>query len=142
MIHIMPWGQSRPREIVPGTDLLTNLRAWRGRRVCSMDRAMTNNSDTVFPPAARRAQAQRGSTCASETRFSVVFPDGVPLVLGPSAAGLVPPSPGPFPPAAAPNTRPGGARIGFIKVRKKKPPGLGDSAGNRQYITLSNLAEN
>src|SRR5215467_10311110 len=40
----------------------------RGRACASTDRAMTNNSDIVFPAAARRAQAERGSAPAYEKR--------------------------------------------------------------------------
>src|SRR5262249_8600570 len=54
------------------------------------------------------------------------------------SAGIV----GPWPGDAPPHTNPGGGRRGFIRVRGEKPLGLADSAGNRQYITLSNLAEN
>src|SRR5262249_30800076 len=142
MIHIMPWGQSRPRERVPGTDLLTNLRACRGRLACSTDRAMTNNSDIVFPPAARRAQAQRGSTRAYENRVAAGWPDGVTPERAPFSAELHPAFGAPVPAAGAPYTHPGGGPRCSNKVVDEKPPGLADSAGNRQYITLSNLAEN
>src|SRR5262249_24543349 len=43
----------------------------------STDRAMTNTSDTVSPPAARRTQAQRGSARAYEKRIAAGFPDRV-----------------------------------------------------------------
>ena len=38
---------------------------------------MTNNSDIVFPAAARRAQAERGSAPAYEKRIAAGFPDRV-----------------------------------------------------------------
>src|SRR5215470_19398033 len=142
MIHIMRRGQSRPREIVPGTDLLTNLRAWRGRLVCSTDRAMTNNSDIVFPPAARRAQAQRGSTRAYEKRIAAGFPDCVTPELAAFIAELDTAFLATVSAAAAPYIQHRGGPKGFIKVLDDKTLGFADYAGNRQYITISNLAGN
>src|SRR5215813_2122210 len=142
MIHIMPWGQSRPRERVPGTDLLTNLRACRGRLACSTDRAMTNNSDIVFPPAARRAQAQRGSTRAYEKRIAAGFPDRVTPELAAFIAELDTAFLATVSAAGAPYIQHRGGPKGFIKVLDEKTLGFADYAGNRQYITLSNLAEN
>src|SRR5262249_4781760 len=135
-------GQSRPREWVPGTDLLTNLRAWRGRLVCSADRAMTNNSDIVFPPAARRAQAQRGSPRAYEKRIAAGFPDPLTAALSAFSAELDTAFLATVPSAGAPYTQHRGGPKGFIKVLDEKTLGFADYAENRQYITLSNLAEN
>src|SRR4029453_16385815 len=54
----------------------------------TMDRAMSNNSDIVFPPAARRAQAERGSTRAYEKRIAAGFPDRVTAELASFIAQL------------------------------------------------------
>src|SRR5215471_7655896 len=142
MIHIMLWGQSRPRESVPGTDLLTNLRAWRGRLVCSTDRAMTNNSDIVFPPAARRAQAQRGSARAYEKRIAAGFPDRVTPELAAFIGELDTAFLGTVSADGAPYIQHRGGPKGFVKVLDEKTLAFADYAGNRQYITLSNLAGN
>src|SRR5262249_18883875 len=107
----------------------------------STDRAMTNNSDIVFPPAARRTQAQRGSARAYEKRIGGVFPGRATLELAPSTAELDTGFRGPVPADGAPYTQPRGGGKGFIKVLGEKPLVFADYAGNRQYITLSNLAE-
>ena len=49
----------------------------RSRIYASTDRAMSNNSDIVFPAAARRAQTERGSAHAYEKRITAGFPDRV-----------------------------------------------------------------
>src|SRR5262249_46680974 len=103
---------------------------------------MTNNSDIVFPAAARRAQAERGSAPAYEKRIAGASPVGGPRGPGPLIAELEAASPAPVSAGGAPYTQPRGGPRGFIKVRDEKPLASADSAGNRQYITLSNLAEN
>src|SRR5262249_2564106 len=133
MIHLIPEAESLPEPICDPPAL-------PGSR--ATDRAMTNNTDIVFPPAARHAQAERGSARAYEKRIAAGFPDRVPLARGGSAPPLHPASPAPVPAAAPPYTRPRGGQKGFKKVRDEKAFVLADSAGNRQYITLSNLAEN
>src|SRR5262249_39078009 len=127
---------------VPGIDLLTNLRACRGRLARSTDRAMTNNSDIVFPPAARRAQAQRGSTRAYEKRIAAGFPHRVTLEFAASIPELDPVFLAPVPAAGPLYSQHGGGRKVLTKGRDEKTRGFAASAGNRQYITLSNLAEN
>src|SRR5262249_14698205 len=111
------------------------------------DRAMTNNTDIVFPPAARHAQAQRGSARAYKKRITAGFPDRVTPELAAfvaqlDTADLAPASSATGSAAGAPYTQHGGGPRGFIKVRDEKTLGFADYAGNRQYITLSNLAEN
>lgn len=127
---------------VPGTNLLTNLRAWRGRLACSTVRAMTNNSDIVFPPAARRAQAERGSARAYEKRIAAGFPDRVTPELATFIAELDTAFLATVSADGAPYIQHRGGPQGFIKVLDEKTFGFADYAGNRQYITLSNLAEN
>jgi uncharacterized protein len=107
-----------------------------------MDRVMTNNSDIVFPPAARRAQAERGSERAYEKRIAAGFPDRVT----PELAGFIGELDTAFfatvSAAGAPYIQHRGGPKGFIKVLDEKTLGFADYAGNRQYITVSNLAEN
>jgi len=108
----------------------------------SADRAMTNNSDIVFPPAARRAQAQRGSARAYEKRIAAGFPDRVTPELAAFIAELDTAFLGTVSADGAPYIQHRGGPKGFIKVLGEKTLGFADYAGNRQYITLSNLAEN
>ena len=103
---------------------------------------MTNNSDIVFPPAARRAQAQRGSTRAYEKRIAAGFPDRVTPELAAFIAELDTAFLATVSSAGAPYIQHRGGPKGFIKVLDEKTLGFADYAGNRQYITLSNLAEN
>jgi predicted pyridoxine 5'-phosphate oxidase superfamily flavin-nucleotide-binding protein len=103
---------------------------------------MTNNSDIVFPPAARRAQAQRGSARAYEKRIAAGFPDRVTPELAAFVAELDTAFLATVSAAGAPYVQHRGGPKGFIKVLDEKTLGFADYAGNRQYITLSNLAEN
>jgi uncharacterized protein len=107
-----------------------------------MDCAMTNNSDIVFPPAARRAQAQRGSARAYDKRIAAGFPDRVTPELATFIAELDTAFLGTVSAAGAPYIQHRGGPKGFIKVLDDKTFSFADYAGNRQYITISNLAEN
>jgi hypothetical protein len=104
--------------------------------------AMSNNSDIVFPPAARRAQAERGSARAYEKRIAGGFPDGVTGELATFIAELDTAFLATVSAAGAPYIQHRGGPKGFIKVLDDKTLGFADYAGNRQYITISNLAEN
>jgi uncharacterized protein len=103
---------------------------------------MTNNSDIVFPPAARRAQAERGSARAYEKRIAAGFPDRVTPELAAFIAELDTAFLATVSADRAPYIQHRGGPQGFIKVLDEKTLGFADYAGNRQYITLSNLAEN
>lgn len=103
---------------------------------------MTNNSDIVFPPAARRAQAERGSVRAYEKRIAAGFPDRVTAELASFIAELDTAFLATVSAAGAPYIQHRGGPRGFIKVLDEKTLGFADYAGNRQYITISNLAEN
>jgi len=103
---------------------------------------MTNNSDIVFPPAARRAQAERGSARAYEKRIAAGFPDRVTPELAAFIAELDTAFLATVSADGAPYIQHRGGPQGFIKVLDEKTLGFADYAGNRQYITLSNLAEN
>ncbi len=103
---------------------------------------MTNNSDIVFPAAARHAQAQRGSARAYDKRIAAGFPDRVTPELATFIAELDTAFLGTVSAAGAPYIQHRGGPKGFIKVLDDKTLGFADYAGNRQYITISNLAEN
>ena len=103
---------------------------------------MTSNSDIVFTPAARRAQAERGSAGAYDKRVAAGFPDRVTNELAAFIAGLDTAFLATVSAAGAPYIQHRGGPKGFIKVLDDKTLGFADYAGNRQYITLSNLAEN
>jgi uncharacterized protein len=103
--------------------------------------AMTNNSDIVLTPAARHAQAQHGSAHAYEKRIAAGFPDRVTAELAAFIAELDTAFLGTVSGAGAPYIQHRGGPKGFIKVLDEKTLGFADFAGNRQYITISNLAE-
>src|SRR5215510_9333961 len=108
----------------------------------STDRAMTNNTDIVFPLAARHAQAQRGSARAYEKRIAAGFPDRVTPELAGFVAELDTAFLGTVSAAGAPYIQHRGGPKGFIKAIDDRTLGFADYAGNRQYITISNLAGN
>jgi predicted pyridoxine 5'-phosphate oxidase superfamily flavin-nucleotide-binding protein len=101
-----------------------------------------NNSDIVFTPAARQAQAQRGSARAYEKRLAAGFPDQVTGELAAFIAELDTAFLATVSAAGAPYIQHRGGPKGFIKVLDEKTLGFADYAGNRQYITISNLAGN
>jgi uncharacterized protein len=103
---------------------------------------MTNNSDIVFPAAARGAQAERGSAHAYEKRIAAGFPDRVTPELAAFIAELDTAFLATVSAGGAPYIQHRGGPKGFIKVLDEKTLAFADYAGNRQYITLSNLAEN
>lgn len=103
---------------------------------------MTDNSDIVFTAAARQAQAQRGSARAYEKRIAAGFPDRVTPDLAAFIAELDTAFLGTVSGAGAPYIQHRGGPKGFIKVLDEKTLAFADFAGNRQYITLSNLAGN
>ena len=101
---------------------------------------MTNNFDIVFTPAARRAQAERGSAAARQKA------DGFPDRVTPELAAFIAEQDTAFLGTAsaegAPYIQHRGGPKGFIKVVDEKTLGFADYRGNRQYITLANLSEN
>jgi len=101
-----------------------------------------SNSEIVFTPAARRAQTERGSAAAYDKRVAAGFPDhitpDVAAFIGElDTAFLATVSAG-----GAPYIQHRGGPKGFIKVLDDQTLGFADYAGNRQYITISNLAGN
>jgi uncharacterized protein len=103
---------------------------------------MSQNSDIVFTPAARRAQAARGSARAYEKRIAAGFPDRVTDELAAFIAELDTAFLATVSAAGAPYIQHRGGPKGFIKVLDDRTLGFADYAGNRQYITISNLADN
>lgn len=103
---------------------------------------MINNGDIVFPPAARLAQAQRGSARLYEKRVAAGFPDRVTPELAGFIAGLDTAFLATVSAAGAPYIQHRGGPKGFIKVLDERTLGFADYAGNRQYITIGNLADN
>jgi hypothetical protein len=91
-----------------------------------MENNSSNNSSVVFPEAARLAQAERGSARLYEKRVAAGYPDRVTPDLKGFLAELDT--------AFLATTSAEGAPY--------KTLGFADFAGNKQYITISNLAGN
>src|SRR3954453_21604928 len=103
---------------------------------------VANNSDIVFPPAARRAQAERSSARLYAKRIAEGFPDRISPELAGFIAGLDTAFLATVSAAGAPYIQHRGGPKGFIKVLDERTLGFADYAGNRQYITIGNLSEN
>jgi predicted pyridoxine 5'-phosphate oxidase superfamily flavin-nucleotide-binding protein len=99
-----------------------------------------SNSDIVFTPAGRRAQAERGSAAARQKAA------GFPNAVTPELAAFIAEQDTAFLGTAsadgAPYIQHRGGPKGFIKVVDERTLGFADYRGNRQYITLGNLSEN
>src|SRR5262249_37310916 len=100
------------------------------------------NAMIVFTPEAQRAQAERGSAKGYAKRLAAGFPDTITPELAAFLAGLDTAFLATVSAAGAPYIQHRGGPKGFIKVIDDKTLGFADYAGNRQYITISNLAEN
>ena len=103
---------------------------------------MSNNSELVFPPAVRRAQAERGSASAYASKVEHGFPDTVTPELAAFIAEQDTAFLGTASADGAPYIQHRGGPKGFIKVIDDRTLGFADFAGNKQYITISNLAGN
>ncbi len=103
---------------------------------------MANNSDVVFPEAARRAQAERGSARVYAKKIASGFPDRVTPELAGFIAALDTAFLATVSADGAPYIQHRGGPKGFIKVLDDRTLGFADFAGNKQYITISNLAGN
>ncbi len=103
---------------------------------------MSDNSDIVFTAAARRAQAEHGSARKYDKRVAAGFPDHVTRELAAFIADLDAAFLATVSTEGAPYIQHRGGPKGFIKVLDNKTLGFADYAGNRQYITLGNLAGN
>jgi len=96
----------------------------------------------VFPPATLRAQAERGSARAYAGKIEQGFPDKITPELADYIANLDTAFLATVSEDGAPYIQHRGGPKGFIKVIDDKTLGFADYAGNRQYITLGNLAGN
>src|SRR6187397_3040487 len=103
---------------------------------------MSNNSELVFPPAGQRAQAERGSARAYADKLEAGFPDRITPELASHIAELDTAFLATVSAAGAPYIQHRGGPKGFIKVIDDRTLGFADFAGNKQYITISNLAGN
>ena len=101
-----------------------------------------SNSSIVFPPATLRAQAERGSARAYAGKIEQGFPDKITPELADYIANLDTAFLATVSEDGAPYIQHRGGPKGFIKVIDEKTLGFADYAGNRQYITLGNLAGN
>lgn len=101
-----------------------------------------SNSDLVFPPAVRRAQAERGTAQAYARKIESGFPNTVT----PELAAFIAEQDTAFLATAsadgAPYIQHRGGPKGFIKVVDERTLGFADYRGNKQFITLGNLSEN
>src|SRR3954469_9909172 len=102
----------------------------------------TNNSELVFTPAARRAQAERGSAAIYAQKVEAGYPDSVTPELAAFIAEQDTAFLGTASADGAPYIQHRGGPKGFIKVVDERTLGFADYRGNRQYITLGNLSEN
>lgn len=103
---------------------------------------MSNNADIVLTPAAQIEQLKRGSAKGYARKIESGFPDRVT----PDLAGFIGQLDTAFLASVsaegAPYTQHRGGPKGFIKVLDDKTLAFADYAGNKQYITISNLAGN
>src|ERR1044071_8017893 len=103
---------------------------------------MADNTEIVFTPAAQRAMAERGSAERYAKRIDAGFPDRVNPDLAGFIAELDTGVLATVSAAGGPLNQHRGRPKGFIKVLDDKTLGFADFAGNRQYITISNLQGN
>jgi predicted pyridoxine 5'-phosphate oxidase superfamily flavin-nucleotide-binding protein len=101
-----------------------------------------NNSSIVFPPATLRAQAERGSARAYAGKLDQGFPDRITPELAEYIANLDTAFLATVSEDGWPYIQHRGGPKGFIKIVDDKTLGFADYAGNRQYITIGNLAGN
>ena len=101
-----------------------------------------SNSDIVFTPAARRAQAEHGSARHYANKMAAGFPN----IVTPELAAFIAEQDTAFLGTAsadgAPYIQHRGGPKGFIKVVDERTLGFADYRGNRQYLTLGSLSEN
>jgi uncharacterized protein len=103
---------------------------------------MSNNSELVFPPAVRRAQAERGTAGAYARKLESGFPSTVTPELAAFVAEQDTAFLGTASADGAPYIQHRGGPKGFIKVIDERTLGFADYRGNKQFITLGNLSEN
>jgi uncharacterized protein len=108
-----------------------------------MDSATTHSSDVAFTPSVKAVQARKGSRQAYarmeehggwQTRIT---PDLAEFIAAQTSVFLATASA-----QGQPYIQHRGGPAGFLHVLDDKTIGLADFAGNRQYITQGNLADN
>jgi hypothetical protein len=100
------------------------------------------NTEIVFTPAVQRAMAARGSAEGYARKVASGFPDRVTPDLRGFVAELDTAFLATVSAQGAPYIQHRGGPKGFIKVLDDRTLGFADYAGNKQYITLSNLEGN
>jgi predicted pyridoxine 5'-phosphate oxidase superfamily flavin-nucleotide-binding protein len=103
---------------------------------------MPTNTEIVFTPAAQREQQARGSASGYARKVASGFPDRVTPDLAGFIAELDTAFLATVSAEGAPYIQHRGGPKGFIKVLDDKTLGFADFAGNKQYITISNLSGN
>jgi predicted pyridoxine 5'-phosphate oxidase superfamily flavin-nucleotide-binding protein len=103
---------------------------------------MSDNVSIVLTPEAQAAMAARGSLAGYGKKIAAGFPDRVTSDLAGFLAELDTAFLATTSAEGAPYIQHRGGPKGFIKVLDDKTLGFADFAGNRQYITISNLAGN
>ena len=103
---------------------------------------MSTNTEIVFTPAVQRAMAARGSADRYVKRIAAGFPDRVTADLAGFIAELDTAFLATVSADGAPYIQHRGGPKGFVKVLDDKTLAFADFAGNKQYITLSNLEGN
>ncbi len=101
-----------------------------------------SNSSIVFTPAVLKAQAERGSARAYAARTAEGFPNTTTPELAKFIAEQDTAFLGTVNSEGAPYIQHRGGPKGFIKIIDERTLGFADYRGNRQYITLANLAGN
>jgi predicted pyridoxine 5'-phosphate oxidase superfamily flavin-nucleotide-binding protein len=103
---------------------------------------MPSNSHIVLTPAAQAAMTARGSIAGYAKKIAAGYPDRIT----PDLAGFIAVLDTAFLATSsaegAPYIQHRGGPKGFIKVLDERTLGFADYAGNRQYITVSNLQGN
>src|SRR3984893_2624813 len=108
-----------------------------------MDTTQRCSSDVAFTLSVKAVQTRKGSrrgfarmeeNGSWQTRIS---PDLAGFIAAQTSAFLATANPG-----GHPYTQPRGGPPGFLRVLDDRTIGFVDFAGNRQYITLGNLADN
>jgi predicted pyridoxine 5'-phosphate oxidase superfamily flavin-nucleotide-binding protein len=103
---------------------------------------MSDNTHIVLTPAAQAAMAARGSIGAYGKKIAAGYPDRITSDLAGFIAELDTAFLATTSAEGAPYIQHRGGPKGFIKVLDEKTLGFADFAGNRQYITISNLEGN
>jgi uncharacterized protein len=103
---------------------------------------MSDNVSIVLTPEAQAAMAARGSLSGYAKKIAAGYPDRVTSDLAGFIAELDTAFLATTSAEGAPYIQHRGGPKGFIKVLDDRTLGFADFAGNRQYITISNLAGN